>query len=141
MTRIITVLLSIAVIVISVVTVARARDQGQWEATPQDVRDWYRNLKQPDNPGMSCCGEADAYWADSFAVVDGTVVATITDTREDGPLGRPHVPPGTRVAIPTHKYKFDAGNPTGHGVVFLGRGTGDDVYEYNVLCYVTPGGV
>jgi hypothetical protein len=31
--------------------------------------------------------------------------------------------------------KWDAGNPTGHGVIFLQIGTA------NVYCYVAPGGV
>jgi hypothetical protein len=30
--------------------------------------------------------------------------------------------------------KWDAGNPTGHGVIFIGVGG-------QVYCYVTPGGV
>src|SRR4051812_970902 len=80
--------------------VALARDNGQWEATAQDVREWYRNLRQPDHPRVSCCGEADAYWADSFKVEDGKTVAIITDTRDDAPLRRPHIAPGTRVVVP-----------------------------------------
>jgi len=114
--------------------VALARDNGQWEATAQDVREWYRNLRQPDHPRVSCCGEADAYWADSFKVEDGKTVAIITDTRDDAPLRRPHIAPGTRVVVPDYKLKYDAGNPTGHGVIFVSP-TG---YVY---CYVTPGGV
>jgi len=114
--------------------VALARDNGHWEATAQDVREWYRNLRQPDHPRVSCCGEADAYWADSFKVEDGKTVAIITDTRDDAPLRRPHIAPGTRVVVPDYKLKYDAGNPTGHGVIFVSP-TG---YVY---CYVTPGGV
>ncbi len=113
---------------------ANSRVQGQWEATDSDVRAWYRELKQPDNPSISCCGEADAYWADDFFVRDGKSYAIITDTRPDQPLGRPHIPPGTEIEIPVHKYKFDAGNPTGHGVIFITSRT-------NVLCYVAAGGV
>ena len=113
---------------------AFARDNGQWTATDDSVRQWYQSLKQPDNPRLSCCGEADAYHADSFEVQGEQYVAVITDTREDAPLGRPHIAPGTKVVVPTHKLKFDAGNPTGHGVIFIGtRG--------QVFCYVTPGGV
>lgn len=37
---------------------------------------------------LSCCGEADAHWADSFEVEDGRYVAIITDERSDGPLTR-----------------------------------------------------
>ena len=81
--------------------VAAARDNGQWEATPQEVRDWYRNLKQPDHPRVSCCGEADAYWADSFVVEDGKTIAIITDTRDDAPLKRPHIAPAPASWFPT----------------------------------------
>ena len=48
---------------------AAARDFGQWEAQPPEVRQWFQRLMQPDVPTLSCCGEADAYWADSFEVV------------------------------------------------------------------------
>jgi hypothetical protein len=111
-----------------------ARDNGQWEATDATVRAWYRELMQPDNPMLSCCGEADAYYADSFEMHDGKYVAIITDTRNDSPLGRPHVPAGTKVVVPNHKLKFDRGNPTGHGVIFVNT-------ALDVFCYVVPGGV
>lgn len=112
---------------------AQARDNGQW-ATDNDISQWIRSLMQPDNPMISCCGDADAYWADSFKVKDGQTIATITDTRDDDPLGRPHRPFGTEFAIPDYKMKWDAGNPTGHGWLFLS-------YDGQVYCYVTPGGV
>lgn len=116
---------------------AMPRDLGQWEATPSDVKQWYKTLMQPDIPDISCCGEADAYWADSFMTEEGKTIAIITDTRDDGPLARPHIEPGTRIVVPEHKLKYDQGNPTGHGVIFVnGRSP-----LWNVLCYVTPGGV
>ncbi len=91
----------------------------------------------PDNPGMSCCGEADAYWADSFEVSkDGEYVAIITDPRPDEPLKRPHKDIGTRVVVPNPKL-VDATkqqNPTGHGIIFLSNNN-------IVYCYVAPGGV
>jgi hypothetical protein len=65
---------------------AIARDVGQWEASPGHVREWFRSLSQPDNPAISCCGEADAYWADSFEVAGDQYVAIVTDEREDAPL-------------------------------------------------------
>jgi hypothetical protein len=110
------------------------RDLGQWEASDPAVRQWYRDLRQPDYPTAPCCGEADAYWADEIHVRDGKTFATITDDRPDGPLGRPHVPNGTEIEIPNHKLKWDRGNPTGHGVLFM------RVDRY-VFCYVQPGGV
>jgi hypothetical protein len=93
---------------------------------------------QPDNPVMSCCGEADAYEADTFETDGDHYVAIITDTRPDtfrNGVTRPHIPPGTRISIPNQKMKWDAGNPTGHGLVFIGSG-GTQLY-----CYVAPGGV
>src|SRR6185436_19612756 len=101
--------------------IIKAHEHQEWaeEYTP-DIAAWIKNLKQPDNPGMSCCGEADAYWADEIEVRKGAdgkpteVYAIITDTRPDAPLQRRHVPPGTRVFVPPHKLKWDAGNPTGH---------------------------
>lgn len=111
-----------------------ARENDAWEANPPEVRKWYQGLMQPDNPSISCCGFADAYWADSFEVEGDEYIAIITDPREDAPLGRPHIAPGTRVRVPNHKLKYDAGNPTGHGVIFMNPiGT--------VYCYVVPGGV
>jgi hypothetical protein len=113
--------------------IVQVRNNGQWEATPADVVEWFRNLRQPDHPRVSCCGEADAYWADSFEVDGDNYVAIITDTRDDAPLKRPHIAAGTKVKVPNYKLKYDRGNPTGHGVIFVSP-TG---YVY---CYVTPGG-
>lgn len=111
-----------------------AHDSGQWTNSNSAVREWYKALMQPDVPTASCCGEADAYWADEIHVKDGKAYATITDDRPDGPLGRPHIDNGTVLEIPTAKLKYDRGNPTGHGIVFLSR-------SGFVYCYVQPGGV
>jgi hypothetical protein len=106
---------------------AMARDNGQWGNQPAALRQWFQNLMQPDNKYLSCCGEADAYEADSFEVKGDQYVAIITD-------GKGVIPNGTRVPVPNEKMKWDEGNPTGHGILFIG--TGGQVY-----CYVTPGGV
>lgn len=116
------------------ISVAHTRDLGQWESTNAEIREWYRALMQPDNPAVSCCGEADAYWADSFEVDGDKYVAIITDARPDEPLRRKHVDVGTRIVVPNHKLKFDQSNPTGHGVIFLNT-------RAHVYCYVAPGGV
>jgi hypothetical protein len=94
---------------------------------PAYLRQWFQKLMQPDNPAMSCCGEADAFEADSFEVRDDQYVAVITN-------GKGVIPEGTRIPVPNNKMKWDEGNPTGHGIIFIG--TGGQVY-----CYVTPGGV
>ena len=95
---------------------------------------WYSSLMQPDNPSVSCCGKADAYWCDTINVKDGKTFCTITDDRPDAPLNRPPVPIGTEIEIPNHKLKWDRGNPTGHAVVFLSS-------SGSVFCFVQAGGV
>lgn len=110
-----------------------ARDLGQWSEIDPAISGWYKSLMMPDNPTISCCGGADAYYADVFETDGDRYVAVITDTREDGPLGRHHVEPGTRIIVPNAKLKVDSGNPTGHGVIFLSSSD-------TVFCYVAPGG-
>ena len=132
------------VFVILSLGIAFGRDLGQWDTVSQQTRFWFEHLMQPDNPAVSCCGEADAYWADSFEVdAKGELVAIITDDRPDEPLMRAHIDVGTRIVIPRDKLKFNPldpqkdeanKNPTGHGIVFLSR-------ERYVYCYVAPGGV
>jgi len=112
---------------------APARDLGQWADSDPLVREWFRELKQPDNPSRSCCGESDAYWADSYEVNGDQYIAIITDGRDDGPLNRIHIDNGTRFLVPKSKIKWDSGNPTGHGIIFIGPNK--DVY-----CYLPPGG-
>jgi hypothetical protein len=89
------------------VRITLARDIGQWENTDPAIREWYQSLMQPDVPNASCCGEADAYWADEIHVRDGKTFAVITDDRPDEPRGRPHVEIGTEVEIPANKLKWD----------------------------------
>lgn len=133
-------LIFIAALIVALIFVAAsfapalAHDDNHGGVSDPAIQQWYQALMQPDNPASSCCGEADAYWADEIHVRDGKAYATITDDRDDGPLGRPHVENGTVVEIPNHKLKWDKSNPTGHGVVFLSR-------QGFVFCYVQPGGV
>jgi hypothetical protein len=132
------VFLSTLLLSVSILTV-RARDMGQWETSDPDISAWFRSLKQPDNPAQSCCGFADAYYADKTYARNGKNIAVITDTRDDFTLGRPHVPIGTEIIIPDHKMKFDRGNPTGHSVIFLAaRRSGTD---YEVYCFVDGNGL
>jgi len=106
---------------------ASARDNGQWSNQPATIREWFQRLMQPDEPTMSCCGEADAYEADSFEVDGDHYIAIITNGKGD-------IPNGTRVPVPNVKMKWNEGNPTGHGILFIGPGQ-------KIYCYVTPGGV
>lgn len=131
--------LAIAIVVAGLLMLAaalsHARDRGQWDKQDPAIAHWFESLMQPDIPDASCCGEADAYWADSYAVgPHGEYIAIVTDTRTDAPLARPHVDVGTRIIVPPNKIKFDRGNPTGHGIIFTNAaGT--------VFCYLPPGGV
>lgn len=96
---------------------------------------WYSSLMRPDAPQNSCCGIADAYFCDDVHVHAGETFCKITDTRDDKKRGdRPHVPVGTVIKIPPEKYKYNAGNPTGHTVVFMSR-------ERYVFCFVQGTGI
>jgi hypothetical protein len=106
---------------------ATAKDNGQWSTYPEATRKWFRELVPPGLPAISCCGEADAYEADLFDSENGHLVAIITD-------GRGVIPNGTRIAVPEKaKIRREQGNPTGHGIIFIG-----DTME--IYCYVSPGG-
>ena len=120
-------------IALAVLNPAHSRDRGQWNGGDAALRDWHQALMRPDAPASSCCGEADAYFCDDYRMEGGRSVCTITDDRPDGPRGRPHVDVGTVIEIPSHKLKWDRGNPTGHGVIFMN-------WQRVVFCYVQPGG-
>ena len=127
-----------ALMMLFVASSAHARDVGQWETTDPQIREWFSELKQPDNPRVSCCGEADAYYADKVYTKDGKNIAVITDERDDAPLNRPHVPVGTEIVIPDHKMKWDRGNPTGHNIIFLSNPAADG--KRDVYCFVDGNG-
>ena len=118
-----------------VLSTANARDLGQWGDQPPNIRQWFQKLMQPDNQNLSCCGEADAYEADTFEVEGDHYVAIITNGAGDPDHGKSAIPNGTRIAVPNQKMKWDEGNPTGHGILFIGVNT------KQVYCYITPGGV
>lgn len=123
-----------------------AKDVGQWDSVNNapEVREWYRGLMRPDTGywTSSCCGDADAYWCDDISVKHGHTFCAITDTRDDGPLHRPHRPIGEVHEIPPEKMKFGPddpqrdkrSNPTGHSIIFLASGG-------TVYCFVPNGGV
>lgn len=112
---------------------AQARDLGQWGEADAEIGAWYQSLRQPDNPHISCCGEADAYYADKIEVVGDKVFAIITDDRPDEPSHRMHVPVGTKIEVPPWKLKWDQGNPVGHALIFLSR-------NLDVYCFVQGSG-
>lgn len=114
---------------------AHARDLGQWGNSDPDTKEWFRSLMQPDNPTISCCGDSDAYYADKITIIDGKTFVTITDERDDIPLGRQHIDVGTVIEVPDYKLKWDRGNPTGHNILFV-------MYtSLYVLCFVQSTGI
>jgi hypothetical protein len=126
--RCLVVMVCLLLLALFTLSLAHARDNGQWENADPAISEWYRSLMQPDNPGVPCCGVADAYWADKVIVRGNKAFAVITDDRPDEPLKRPHIPVGTEFEIQPSKLKYDRGNPTGHSILFVGAG--------GVYCYV-----
>jgi hypothetical protein len=118
---------------------ANARDLGQWKNNDPQVSQWFRALAQPDTyPPISCCGEADAYWADKVEIGShGETIAVVTDDRDDQPLMRMHENIGSRYVVPPNKITRKDGNPTGHVLIFLGAAEWlDGQRQRPVLCYV-----
>jgi hypothetical protein len=106
--------------------------------TDPEITAWMATLRQPDMPSASCCGEADAYFADETIVIGNRVYAVITDNRPDAPLHRPHIAPGTRIEIPPNKYGArPTGNPTEHAILFV-RESYD--HSFMVYCFVQSSG-
>src|SRR6185369_466569 len=106
------------------------RDDLEWENSPPHIRKWFHGLMQPDHPRTSCCGDADAYEVDLFERDGNNWVAIVTG-QGPGVANKPHIPEGTRISVPNSKMKWDQGNPTGHGIIFIGS-------NGEVYCYVTP---
>lgn len=129
------VVLGIVVVIALGMLLGAVRGANAHDHDHPELNEWYATLMQPDNPTVSCCGTADAYWCDDWYVRGGKTYCKITDDRDDAPLGRiHHVDIGTEILIPDYKLKFDRGNPTGHSVVFLS--IGDHVY-----CFVQSSGI
>jgi hypothetical protein len=66
---------------LAIIASATARDNGRWADSPATTRQWFQSLMQPDNPSMNCCGEADAFGADTFEVEGDRYLAVITDSK------------------------------------------------------------
>ena len=77
-----------------------------------------KNLR---NPNASCCGEADAYYADNYRIEGSRYFAIITDDRIIE--GRSKVAVGTEIEVPARTLDiYRQGNPTGHVIIFLAGG-------------------
>src|SRR4051812_25057084 len=135
-----------ALLIAAIATPAIARDFTNWDPDSVESK-WFQRQMQPESEReFSCCGEADAYWADVQETDgQGNIIAVITDDRDDNILlpdgriiTRPHIPVGTKIPIPLEKIKNipsdkhpDVPHPEGHGIVFVGVvGT--------VFCYIMP---
>ena len=111
--------------VLFIMAPATARDNGQWAGSPAAIHQWFQSPMQPTI--RTCRAAADAFEADTFEVEGDHYIAVVTG-------GKGVIAPGTRIPVPNEKMKWDAGNPTGHGIIFLGS-------QGQVYCYVAPGGV
>ena len=79
-----------------------------------------------------------AFWLDlDYPLWAGTSAAVVCQPQLGASLrtnGKGVIADGTRIPVPNQKMQWDRGNPTGHGIVFIGSGG-------RVYCYVTPGRV
>lgn len=116
---------------LALVYLSLAADFLPWSNDPAtrdpQIRQWLSSLMQPDNPYMSCCAEADAFEADLFQAKNDQYLATITN-------GKGLIKEGTTILVPNQKIKWNSGNPSGHGVIFIGQNA-------QIYCYVPPAGV
>ena|ERR1700681_1169830 len=86
---VITITIDVVVALLASATI-NARDLGQWDDPANaDLKRWYQDLKQPDNPAVSCCGEADSYWADAFEAAAATASFSIRSPAPEPPFLRP----------------------------------------------------
>lgn len=120
------------VLVIALAVLARAKEGGDWSNVDPEVRKWIKSLHRPDigdGKSASCCGEGDAYFADTGETgEDGETYAIVTDNR-----GNP-LPVGTRLKVRANAIQNREGNPTEHVVVFASEAG-------YVFCLVPNGGV
>lgn len=87
---------------------------------------FFQLLKRPDKYPDSCCGEADAYEADTYTRnKDGSYDVVITEGSEiqyeDGTY-RPEIPNGSKIHVPENKINppvETSHNPTGHAWLFV----------------------
>jgi hypothetical protein len=139
---------------------ARSAEYENVEPTPPLIEQ-YRQPNLRDKGGRlleasrsnSCCGRADAYWADEFERDEkGHLVAIITDPRDDDLFrgeakegeSRVHLPIGTRIPIPDEKvitFEEQPSNTTGHGWVWASVYVDEvdgRITAITVICYLYP---
>ena len=108
----------IAIAALLLGTPALARDNGQFNNVPPEIRAWFKSVKS--HAGIPCCDIADGHRTDY-------------DMRE----GKYWVPiNGQWMMVPTEAVVDDSGNPTGDAVVWYTE-FNSNVY---IRCFVPGGG-
>lgn len=94
-------------------TIALARPGPQWADEPQEIRQWFQSVMEPDNPTQSCCGEADAYEVEMVGNdPDGSIeVRTLAGPYEYFV--------GKLYSVPREKMQTRYGNPLDKSILFL----------------------
>ena len=60
-------------------SVANARDLGQWESVNPGIREWYQALMQPDNPSWKILGRSVQLPERSLMYISGLNLKQIVD--------------------------------------------------------------
>jgi hypothetical protein len=104
-----------------------ARDDGQWENQPPEIRQWFRDLMQPGTRYVSCCGEGDAYDVQLDGEEDGDIRVIVLN-------GRGTIQDGTLLLVPKRVLQPKYGNPLDKVILFVGAGG-------KPLCLIPKSGV
>jgi hypothetical protein len=95
---------------------ALARDNGQWGDQPTEIRQWFQSVMQPENPYMSCCGEADAFEVQLEGdEPDGSIAVRIIAGPDPEAIG-------AEIDVPRSKLQARYGNPLDKYILFIGSG-------------------
>lgn len=87
------------------------------------VHEWYGNVKS--NSNSSCCGDADAYWADKIEAPPGVDYFFVTITDDRVIKGRADWN-GLKFMVPSAIIdRKKQGNPTGHNIFFVAPAQND----------------
>jgi hypothetical protein len=95
--------------------------------------EWFNSLRVPDNPLSSCCGPGDQFYMREYHVSDKRGLAF--EGEIDGAV---HGMADFHVEVPLEKVEWDRVNPTGRGVIFMGKTEWG--FSPYVICFVPSGG-
>lgn len=94
---------------------AHARPGSQWQNVPEQIREWFQSVMQPENPYQSCCGESEAYDVEMAGNgSDGSLIVKIISGPTEDEIGR-------TIDVPRAKLQTKYG-PTGRFILFMGIG-------------------